>query len=99
MSSCRVLLVDDVPAFRKLVSTALRLRGGFEVIGEAADGRSAITACAEDPPDVVVLDLGLPDLAGTDVIRALREACREAEIVVFSGWDIDPEELTSVQGF
>lgn len=99
MPPSRVLLVDDAPAFRRLVATALRLRGGFEIVGEAADGRSAILACADERPDVIVLDLGLPDIAGTDVIQALRDACGGVKIVVFSGWDVDPDELGGVHGF
>lgn len=99
MAATRVLLVDDVAAFRKLVGTALRLRGGFEVVGEAADGRRAIEAAVELRPDVVVLDLGLPDLAGADVITALRERVPGTRIVVFTGRDVDLDALTSVEGF
>ena len=98
MTTVRVLLVDDVTAFRKLVGIALRLRGGFEVVGEAGDGASAVEAAAALAPDVVVLDLGLPDIAGTEVIRLLRERSPESRIVVFSGRD-DASALRSVEGF
>jgi CheY-like chemotaxis protein len=99
MAATRVLLVDDVAAFRKLVGTALRLRGGFEVVGEAADGRHAIDAAVDLRPDVVVLDLGLPDLAGAEVISALRERAPGTRIVIFTGRDVDLDALTSVEGF
>jgi CheY-like chemotaxis protein len=99
VAPAQVLLVDDVPAFRRLVATALRLRGGFEVVAEASDARSAVELAAAERPDVVVLDLGLPDLAGHDVIQAIRDACPESKIVVFSGWDIDAANLALVQGF
>ena len=94
----RVLLVDDVTAFRKLVGTALRLRGGFEVVGEAGDGAAAVEAAAALVPDVVVLDLGLPDIAGTEVIRLLRERSPDSRIVVFTGRD-DSDAQHAVEGF
>jgi CheY-like chemotaxis protein len=88
----RVVLVDDVAAFRRLVATALRVRGGFEVVGEAGDGRTAVEVVVDAAPDVVVLDLGLPDLAGTEVVRLLRERAPSVKIVVFTGRDVDDVE-------
>ena len=55
-----VLLVDDVEAVRRMVRTALRLRGGFEVVGEASSGAEAVQLADGLHPDIVVLDLGLP---------------------------------------
>jgi DNA-binding NarL/FixJ family response regulator len=81
----RVLLVDDVADVRRLVKTALRFRGVFTVIGEAASGRDAIAMTAELRPDIVVLDLGLPDLAGQDVLTQIRDRTPSAKVVVFSG--------------
>ena len=81
----RVLLVDDVPEVRRLVRTALRFRGLFTVVGEAANGRDAIALTAELRPDVVVLDIGLPDLAGREVLTGIREQMTDAKVVVFSG--------------
>jgi CheY-like chemotaxis protein len=95
----RVVLVDDVAAFRRLVATALRLRGGFEVVGEAADGQTAVEVVVTAAPDVVVLDLGLPDLAGTEVIGLIRDQSPRTKIVVFTGRDVDGEAVRSVEGF
>lgn len=86
----RVLLVDDADDVRRLVRTALRFRGGFEVAGEATTGVQAVEMVAALQPDVVVLDLGLPDLAGRDVLTRVREAGPGAKVVVFSG--ADPED-------
>jgi len=97
MAATRVLLVDDVAAFRKLVATALRLRGGFEVVGEAGDGRSAVEAAADLQPDVVVLDLGLPDLTASEVISAMRTRAPDTRIVVFTGRDVDVDGLMAVE--
>jgi CheY-like chemotaxis protein len=93
-----VLLVDDVAAFRRLVATALRLRGGFEVVGEAANGERAVEVAAELRPDVAVLDLGLPDLTGTDLISAMRMRAPDTRIVIFTGRDVD-FDARSVEAF
>ena len=81
----RVLLVDDVVEVRRLVRTSLRFRGGFEVVGEAADGAEAVRLAAQLRPDVVVLDLGLPDIAGQEVLARVRAETPATKVVVFSG--------------
>ncbi|GAB3200839.1 response regulator [Nocardioides hungaricus] len=65
-----MLVVDDEPALARALAINLRAHG-WEVV-TAADGRSALAAAASEHPDVVVLDLGLPDLDGTEVIAGLR---------------------------
>lgn len=81
----RVLLVDDVVEVRRLVRTALRFRGGFEVVAEASDGGEAVRLAEATQPDVVVLDLGLPDIAGREVLTSIRETSPQSKVVVFSG--------------
>jgi DNA-binding NarL/FixJ family response regulator len=83
----RALLVDDVDDVRRLVRTALRVHGGFEVIAEAGDGVEAVRLAEEHRPDVVVLDLGLPDLAGHEVLSRIRQHSPDSKVVVFSGAD------------
>lgn len=81
----RVLLVDDVVEVRAVVRQRLQLRGGFDVVAEAVDGAGAIVAAGEHQPDLVVLDLGLPDLAGHEVLTGLRAAAPRAQVVVYTG--------------
>jgi CheY-like chemotaxis protein len=81
----RVLLVDDVVEVRRLVRTALRFRGVFSVVGEAAGGAEAIEAAGRLRPDIVVLDIGLPDIAGQDVLTGIRTAAPDAKVVIYSG--------------
>jgi DNA-binding NarL/FixJ family response regulator len=93
----RVLLVDDVVEVRRLVRTALRFRGGFQVVAEASDGTEAVRCAAELTPDVVVLDLGLPDLAGHEVLGRIREASPTSKVVIFSGGDASEHEWVEGQ--
>ena len=77
----KVLVVDDEPALARALAINLRAHG-WDVV-TAADGRSALEAAASEHPDVVVLDLGLPDLDGTEVITGLR-GWTKVPIVVLS---------------
>jgi len=81
----RVLIVDDVPEVRRLVKTALRFRGLFTVVGEAVNGAEAIACTTELRPDIVVLDIGLPDIAGQEVLTTIRERVPTTKVVVFTG--------------
>lgn len=65
-----VVIVDDHAAFRSAARAILQA-AGFDVVGEAADGASAIAAVAELRPDVVLLDIQLPDVDGFEVARQL----------------------------
>lgn len=67
----RVLIVDDDPAIRDVLRIALN-QGGFQTV-EAADGAAALAQFAAARPDIVVLDIMLPELDGTDGCRALRQ--------------------------
>lgn len=67
----RVLVVDDHPLFRFGVCTILAGEPSIEVVGEAANGEGAISATAALAPDVVVMDLNLPDLSGVDATKRI----------------------------
>ena len=66
----RILLVEDDRVLLRTLAIGLRAEG-YDVL-VAADGRTALDACREDDPDLVILDLGLPDLSGFDVLRSVR---------------------------
>jgi two-component system KDP operon response regulator KdpE len=77
----RVLVVEDEPELRRAL--AINLRARRYDVPVAATGAAALTAAARQPPDVIVLDLGLPDMDGTDVIRGLR-GWTQVPIIVLS---------------
>jgi DNA-binding NarL/FixJ family response regulator len=81
-----VLIVDDHPSFRSSARAILEA-DGFEVIGEAADGTSAIEAVHELRPEIVLLDVQLPDLDGFSVAAALRRNGASPAIVLVSSRD------------
>jgi len=68
----RVLIVDDHPAVRRGLRTFLELADGLEVVGEAADGPSALDLIAATGPEVVLLDMALPGMDGVEVLHELR---------------------------
>jgi DNA-binding NarL/FixJ family response regulator len=82
----RVLVVDDHPSFRAS-ARALLTEEGFDVVGEAADGAEAVAAVAELTPDLVLLDIQLPDMDGFDVARRLLERSPELRVILISSRD------------
>jgi two-component system KDP operon response regulator KdpE len=88
-----ILLVEDDPALRRALRTTLRSRD-FEVL-EAATGEAAILIAADGRADVVILDLGLPDLDGLDVLRRLR-AFSDVPVIVLTARDEQSEKVRSL---
>jgi two-component system KDP operon response regulator KdpE len=78
----RVLVVDDEPAIRRFLRLSYIAEG--YLVEEAEDGRSALAALRAKAPDLLILDLGLPDLDGVEVIRQLRELGSNIPIMVLS---------------
>jgi DNA-binding NarL/FixJ family response regulator len=89
MPSIRVLVCDDVEAFRALMRYTLPEDPAIEVVGEAADGLAAIECAAALQPDVVLLDLTMPRLDGIDAIPAVLERAPNTRVVALSGWGAD----------
>ena len=86
MTASTILVIDDHGGFR---ATARRMleRDGWTVVGEAADGRSGLEAAAALAPDVVLLDIGLPDVDGFEVAEHLSRAADAPSIVLVSSRD------------
>jgi DNA-binding NarL/FixJ family response regulator len=86
VAAIRVLVCDDVEAFRALMRYTLQEDPGIEVVGEAADGMAAIGAAERLQPDVVLLDLTMPVLDGIDAIPAVLARAPGTRVVALSGW-------------
>jgi two-component system, OmpR family, KDP operon response regulator KdpE len=89
----RVLVVDDeAPILRAL---RINLTARQYEVSTAADGTSGLEAMARDRPDVLILDLGLPDMDGTDVIRGVR-GWTSAPIIVLSAWGQESQKVAAL---
>lgn len=92
MTGYRVLVIDDEPQIQRFLKPSLRA-AGFEVIA-AVNGVEALKAVATQSPDVILLDLGLPDMDGKDVIAELR-TWSKVPIVVLSARDREAEKIAA----
>jgi len=86
-SKIRVLIVDDHGVMRAGLHALIDRHSDLEVVGEAADGGGAIEKVAELQPDVVVIDIGLPDMSGVDVIQRIRQTSRGVALVALTMHD------------
>jgi two-component system, OmpR family, KDP operon response regulator KdpE len=91
--AARILLVDDEVAIQRTLAPLLRSRG-YEV-ESAASGGDALKSAEVRPPDLIVLDLGLPDLEGTEVCRRIR-ASSKAPIIVLSARGADHDKIAAL---
>jgi DNA-binding NarL/FixJ family response regulator len=88
----RVLIVDDHSVVREGLRAFLELQDGLEVVGEAADGEEAIEAASRLRPDVILMDLVMPQLGGVAAMRRLREEAPDARVIVLTSF-LDDDKL------
>src|SRR5881227_4089056 len=93
----RILLVDDHPLTRSALSGLLQ-QHGFDVVGEAADGESAVGRAADLQPDLILLDLSMPGLDGLSALPRLREAAPSCEVVVLTASGTEENLLGAIRG-
>lgn len=89
-----VLVVDDHELVRAGLRALLDGEEGLEVVGEAANGLDAVTEAARLRPDLVLLDMRLPDIGGAEVCRRILEAQPETKVLVLTSFD-DDEEISA----
>jgi DNA-binding NarL/FixJ family response regulator len=93
----RILVVDDHPLTRDALA-ALLAQGGFDVVGEAADGAEALELADALQPDLVLLDLSMPGLDGLSALPALRATAPRCEIVVLTASGTEENLLAAIRG-
>lgn len=93
----RVLIVDDHPMWRNGVRTDLEGSGSAEVVGEASDGGEAIEVAREVMPDVILMDLHLPQVSGVDATRAIIEESPHIKVLVLSASAEEADVLEAVK--
>jgi DNA-binding NarL/FixJ family response regulator len=81
-----VLICDDNPAMRTLLTVIVATAPGLEVAGQAADGNEAVAEATRIQPNVILLDLAMPNRSGLEALPELRYVAPRAQIIVFSGF-------------
>lgn len=93
----RILVVDDHPVVREGLVAILSTQADFAVVGEASAGLQAVEVCQQLQPDLVLLDLELPDLDGVAVLERLDLAATNQRVLVFTAFDTDERIIGAVR--
>ena len=84
MNTVQILLADDHEIVREGARALIQRHPGWEVCGEAATGREAVAMAEKLKPDLIVMDIGMPELNGLDATRQIKKALPEAEVLIFT---------------
>lgn len=93
----RVLVVDDHPVVRMGLGSMLGSQKGIKVVGMVASGGEALTSLSKVRPDVVLMDLRMPEMDGVDAIVALRAAEPNVKILVLTNYQLDEDVFNALQ--
>jgi DNA-binding NarL/FixJ family response regulator len=93
----RILVVDDHPLTREALALLLE-QGGFDVVGQAGDGNEAIDLARRLQPNLVLLDLSMPELDGLSALPRLRDAAPDCEVVVLTASGTEENLLAAIRG-
>jgi len=93
----RILVADDHPVVRDGLVAILSTQPDFDVVGEAGNGTEAVERAMTLQPDVMLLDLEMPELDGVEVLRRLAQSNPEVRVIVFTAFDTDERILGAVQ--
>jgi DNA-binding NarL/FixJ family response regulator len=97
VSTIRVLLADDHALFRRGVASLLAAENGFEVVGEAVDGRQALEMARELMPDVILMDIAMPVMDGLEATRRIKAEIPYVRIVILTASDGDQSLFEAVK--
>jgi DNA-binding NarL/FixJ family response regulator len=84
MKTVRILIADDHDLMRRGVRTLLEPHPGWEICGEATTGREAVAKAEELKPNIVILDISMPDLNGVDAAKRIKKVSPDTEVLIFS---------------
>ena len=87
MARTRIVIADDHALMREGVRALLQKADDIEVVGEAEDGRQAIDRCKELEPDVILLDIAMPNLGGLEAALEIRQVCPRTKIIVLTQYE------------
>lgn len=87
MNTLRILLADDHVMMREGLKSLVNAQPDMEVVGEAGDGRDALLKARELQPDVVVMDISMPELNGIQTTEQMKSCCRKSKVLVLTAYD------------
>lgn len=93
----RILVADDHPVVRDGLVAILGTQADFQVVGEATNGLDAVQQARRLMPDVILLDLEMPQLDGVEALRQIREATPTVQAIVFTAFDTDERIVSAVK--
>ncbi|MFW6184463.1 MAG: response regulator, partial [Chloroflexota bacterium] len=93
----RILVADDHPVVRDGLVAILSTQQDLQVVAEAGSGQEVLTRASQTRPDVILLDLEMPEMDGVATLRRLREEDPEARVIIFTAFDSDERILAAVQ--
>lgn len=82
----KVIIIEDQTAIREMIAEIITSESHYEVMGEANDGQSAYKLCLKLKPDLIVLDIMLPGLNGTEILRRLSKKLKKTRFIIFSAY-------------
>jgi len=97
MNRLRIVIADDHPMYRAGVRTILEMVDDIEIVGEAANGLEAIAMCERTEPDVVLLDIRMPDMNGVDAAKRIKEAYPNVQILFLSMHQDDASVIAAMK--
>ena len=92
-----VVLVDDHKLVRDGVRTILERGGDFRVVGEAENGADAVHFCRKTPPDIVLMDIGLPGMNGIEATTELLRHCPNVKVIILSMYDDENSVVSAIR--
>src|SRR5258708_35348124 len=97
MENTHILLADDHPVFRYGMRSLLQTEEGFEVVGEATTGREVIALAASLQPDIILMDLNLPELNGIEATRRILSVFPQIKILVLTMFEDDDSVFAALR--